>query len=308
MVTHPMPAHDTSATPPGALRAWLLAARPKTLAAAAVPVLLGCALACAADAFRPGAALLCFAFAFLMQIDANLINDLGDYLKGADRADRIGPERACARGWITPRAMRRGIALTTLAAAACGCGLLRYGGAELLAVGAACLLFAFLYTAGPCPLAYRGWGDALVLVFFGFIPVGATCYVQTGTVPPAVAPTALAAGLVIDTLLLLNNYRDREQDALSGKRTLVVRLGARAGERLYLAAGCGAAALCLTLWPLAPAAALLPLAYVPLHVAAWRRMVRIGRGRELNRLLGTTLRNILLFGLLLALGIALARC
>ena len=195
-----MPAHDTSATPPGALRAWLLAARPKTLAAAAVPVLLGCALACAADAFRPGAALLCFAFAFLMQIDANLINDLGDYLKGADRADRIGPERACARGWITPRAMRRGIALTTLAAAACGCGLLRYGGAELLAVGVACLLFAFLYTAGPCPLAYRGWGDALVLVFFGFIPVGVTCYVQTGTVPPAVAPTALAAGLVIDTL------------------------------------------------------------------------------------------------------------
>ena len=126
--------------------------------------------------------------------------------------------------------------------------------------------------------------------------------------PPAVAPTALAAGLVIDTLLLLNNYRDREQDALSGKRTLVVRLGARAGERLYLAAGCGAAALCLTLWPLSPAAALLPLAYVPLHVAAWRRMVRIGRGRELNRLLGTTSRNILLFGLLLALGIALARC
>ncbi len=87
-----------------------------------------------------------------------------------------------------------------------------------------------------------------------------------------------------------------------------MRLGARAGERLYLAAGCGAAALCLTLWPLSPAAALLPLAYVPLHVAAWRRMVRIGRGRELNRLLGTTSRNILLFGLLLALGIALARC
>ena len=139
------------------LRAWLLAARPKTLTGAAVPVMLGCGLAAADGGFVLLPAVLCLAFALLMQIDANLINDLWDYLKGSDGEDRLGPERACAQGWITPKSMRRGIAATTLAACAAGCGLIAYGGWWLIAVGAACVLFAFLYTAGPYPLAYHGW-------------------------------------------------------------------------------------------------------------------------------------------------------
>lgn len=113
-----------------------------------------------------------------MQIDANLINDLFDYTKGSDRQDRLGPERACAQGWITTAAMKRGILLTTLVACALGSGLLFYGGPELIAVGAVCVLFAFLYTAGPYPLAYHGWGDLLVILFFGFVPVGCTYYVM----------------------------------------------------------------------------------------------------------------------------------
>ena len=100
------------------LRAWLLAARPKTLTGAAVPVMLGCGLAAADGGFVLLPAVLCFAFALLMQIDANLINDLWDYLKGSDGEDRLGPERACAQGWITPKSMRLGIAATTLAACA----------------------------------------------------------------------------------------------------------------------------------------------------------------------------------------------
>ena len=148
---------------PGVFRAWVLASRPKTLAAAAVPVLVGCALAYSDGCFRWPEALLCTLFAFLMQIDANLINDLFDYLKGSDRGDRLGPRRACAEGWIAPRAMKRGILCTTLAACVAGLGLLRYGGPELIAVGAVCVLFAFLYTAGPYPLAYHGWGDLLVV-------------------------------------------------------------------------------------------------------------------------------------------------
>ena len=267
------------------LRAWLLAARPKTLTGAAVPVMLGCGLAAADGGFVLLPAVLCFAFALLMQIDANLINDLWDYLKGSDGEDRLGPERACAQGWITPKSMRLGIAATTLAA---------------------CVLFAFLYTAGPYPLAYHGWGDMLVLLFFGFVPVGCTYYVLCGGWTWQVAVVAAACGLVIDTLLMVNNYRDREQDARSGKRTLVVRLGERAGQRLYLLSGFAAAALCLGLWGDGRTwAALLPLLYLPPHGAAWRRMVRIGRGRELNAVLGATSRNILLFGLLLTLGLLL---
>ena len=230
------------------LRAWLLAARPKTLTGAAVPVMLGCGLAAADGGFVLLPAVLCFAFALLMQIDANLINDLWDYLKGSDGEDRLGPERACAQGWITPKSMRLGIAATTLAACAAGCGLIAYGGWWLIAVGAACVLFAFLYTAGPYPLAYHGWGDMLVLLFFGFVPVGCTYYVLCGGWTWQVAVVAAACGLVIDTLLMVNNYRDREQDARSGKRTLVVRLGERAGQRLYLLSGFAAAALCLGLW------------------------------------------------------------
>lgn len=288
------------------LRAWLLAARPKTLTGAAVPVMLGSALAASDGGFDPLPATLCLAFALLMQVDANFINDLWDYLKGSDGNDRLGPERACAQGWIVPKAMRMGIAATTVAACLTGCGLLFYGGWWLVAVGAACVLFAFLYTAGPYPLAYHGWGDLLVLCFFGFVPVGCTYYVLTGGWTAQVLLVGAACGLVIDTLLMVNNYRDREQDARSGKRTLVVRLGVRAGEWLYLLPGCAAAALCLLLLcDGRTEAALLPLLYLPFHVAAWRRMVRIGHGRELNAVLGATSRNILLFGLLLTLGLLL---
>ena len=147
------------------LKAWVLAARPKTLAGAAVPVMVGCALARMDGGFRFLPAVLCFLFAFLMQIDANFINDLYDFIRGSDRKDRLGPERACAQGWITVNGMKRGIAVTTVVACMTGSGLLFYGGPILILIGAACVVFAFLYTAGPYPLAYYGWGDLLVVVF-----------------------------------------------------------------------------------------------------------------------------------------------
>ena len=291
---------------PNSLRAWVLAARPKTLSAAFIPVLLGSALAWSDGTFKLLAGLLCMLFAFLMQIDANLINDLYDYLKGSDRSDRLGPQRACAQGWIDCRRMKYGILCTTLAAAAAGLCLLLYGGGELILIGAVCIVFAFLYTTGPYPLAYHGWGDLLVLFFFGFVPVGGTYYVMSHSWTTAVFVVSLACGTVIDTLLMVNNFRDREQDALSGKRTLVVRWGEKTGQRLYLLLGLIAVLLCLyflreKLWY----AAFLPWLYVPLHAMTWRKMVRIGQGRELNAVLGETSRNMLLFGLLLALGLFL---
>ncbi|MDY6114254.1 MAG: UbiA family prenyltransferase, partial [Alloprevotella sp.] len=127
-------------------RAWLLAARPKTLTAALIPVVTSSALAYSHSAFNWVPAVLCVVFAALMQIAANFINDLFDFLKKTDRDDRLGPERACQQGWITPRAMRWGIAATLAVACACGLCLLPYGGWMLVGIGAACVVFAFLYT------------------------------------------------------------------------------------------------------------------------------------------------------------------
>ncbi len=286
--------------------AWVLAARPKTLTGAATPVLLGCALAYSDNGFRFFPALLCFLFAFLMQIDANFINDYFDFRKGSDSEDRLGPERACAQGWITPSAMKRGISLTTSAACLTGSFLLLYSGWEIIPVGVSCVLFAFLYTAGPYPLAYHGWGDVLVIVFFGFVPVGCTYYVMCHNWTWEVALTSLSCGWVIDTLLMVNNYRDWYQDARNGKRTLVVRLGAKTSEWIYLFMGVVATCLCLFfLREEKFTAAGLPQIYLMPHFLTWRRMVNIRQGKELNVILEETSRNILLFGLLLATGLIL---
>lgn len=294
------------------LRAWLLAARPKTLTAAVIPVLLGSALAFSNGEFKTTPALLCALFACGMQIAANFINDLFDYLKGSDRKDRLGPPRACAEGWITPGAMKLGIGIMLMVSCIAGLGLLfsvwgnlPHGGWELVVLGVVCVLFAFLYTT---ILSYRGWGDLLVLVFFGFVPVGGTYYVQAYSLNMDVVVLSLVSGLVIDTLLMVNNYRDREQDALSGKRTLVVRFGEAFGRNMYLALGIAAVLLCL--WFVHSGSLTLiefiwaPCVYFYLHALTWRKMVHIRSGKELNRILGETSRNMLFLGLLLAVALS----
>ena len=257
-------------------------------------------------------ALGCLLFACAMQVAANFINDLYDFLKGSDRADRLGPERACAQGWITPEAMKAGIGVTLLLAAAAGLSVLwcvwshlPCGGWELVVLGAICMLFAFLYTT---LLSYKGWGDLLVLFFFGLVPVCGTYYVQGFTITTNLLMTGLMCGVSIDTLLVVNNYRDREQDAVSGKRTLIVRYGEPFGRYLYLILGitCWLIALLMTLrgllstdqlvWASSP--------YLLLHITTWRKLVRIRQGRELNTILGETSRNMLLMGLLWSLAVA----
>ena len=172
--------------------------------------------------------------------------------------------------------------------------------------GIACLLFAFLYTTGPYPLAYHGWGDVLVLVFFGFVPVGCTYYVMAQKWNMSVTMASLACGLVIDTLLMVNNFRDRKQDAVSGKRTLVVRFGARAGLILYFLLGLLACWCCFYFILLGKLfAVVLPQIYLLLHILTTVKMAKINHGKELNRILGETSRNMFIFGLLLALGLIL---
>ena len=157
------------------IKAWLLAARPKTLTGAAVPVMIGLALAWIdtrdyiTDVFSWTAALLCMAFALVMQIDANFINDFFDYTRGNDDTEtRLGPLRACTQGWVKIESMKKAIALTTCLACVIGLPLILYGGMEMIVVGIICVLFCFLYTTH---LSYVGMGDVLVFVFFGIIEI-----------------------------------------------------------------------------------------------------------------------------------------
>ena len=267
---------------PGSPKAWLLAMRPKTLSGAAVPVMIALALSYAttgAAQFKTLPAALCVLFALIMQIDANFVNDYFDFMRGNDDDTRLGPRRACAQGWISPRAMLRAIVLTTLVACAVGLPLVMYAGMWTLGVGALCVLFCFLYTTS---LSYLGLGAAEAIV------------------------ASLSCGLVIDTLLLVNNYRDIDNDAAAGKKTLVVRLGHRFGRMAYLVSGLSAVALGSAfvyyghVW-----AAVLPLVYAVLHVAAYRSMVRINKGKALNMVLGTTARNMFFYGILVSVGFLL---
>lgn len=301
------------------LQAFVKAARPVTLTAALAPVLVGLALALAdlryiaayhiaTDGLRLAPALLCALFAVLMQIDANFINDYYDYKKGLDRDDRLGPPRACASGWVTPAAMRRAIIITTLLALIAGTPLIYYGGLTMIAVGAACVVFAFLYSTLFARLAL---GDLLVVVCFGLVPVCTTYYLQThGTLIGAhpysglswsVFYIALAQGLVTDTLLIVNNYRDRDTDRQYGRHTLATLLGTDVSEILYMMLGIIAVTLCLPLQRIHPYTAY-PLAlFVFTHFMAWTRM-RTLKGKELNRVLAFASLNILLFALLVSIG------
>lgn len=288
------------------LAAWILAVRPYSLGAAVIPVAVGSAMAWSDGQFSLTITALCLLFAVLTQCTANLVNDLWDFQRGADQPDRLGPDRAFAKGYITLPAMKAGIAGFTIAAGTVGCGLLFFGGRELIFVGLACILFAYLYTAGPWPLAYHGLGDVAVVTFFGVIPACFTYWIQTGCWTPQITAAALACGLVIDTMLWINNFRDRNEDARCAKRTIVVILGEQAGRWGYLVLGIAALALTLSLGlDGRPWAAFLPLLYGIPFFRTWRKMIRIDHGDELNVCLGETARNMQLFGLLLTIGILL---
>lgn len=290
------------------VKAWLLATRPKTLSAAAVPVMIGAAFAWrnTSEHFNWIPAILCLLFAWIMQIDSNLVNDYFDFKKGNDDETRLGPKRACSEGWITSDAMVWGIIITTLLGCMTGIPLILYGGLEMVMVGIACVVFCFLYTT---LFSYHGLGDILVLLFFGIIPVCCTYYVcmplhqqiPTGEV----FASSIACGLAIDALLIVNNYRDIDNDRSNGKITLAVRLGESKTRRLYESIGYIAAGIMIILVfidlyqidKVIPTYAIY-LIYIILHRQSYKEMKRINKGAKLNQVLGLTARNILIFGIL----------
>lgn len=294
--------------------AWILAARPKTLTGAMVPVMIGTAWAWKLSGganFRILPAILCFLFAFLMQIDSNFINDYFDCLKGNDnRTTRLGPKRACSEGWVTLRAMRVGLVVTSLLACAVGVPLIVFGGWEMILVGLACVLFAFLYTTY---FSYLGLGDVLVLIFFGIVPVLFTTYVilpnHSQALSLDVIMSGVICGLVVDTLLVVNNYRDRENDKRDGKITLIVRVGEEAAEKLYLGLGL----MAFVQLPLLAGERhsllsyiLLMIIFAPyniLHYKTAMQMRKIKKGKELNVILAQTARNMLVYGIATSIAI-----
>lgn len=204
---------------------WFEATRPKTLPAAICPVMVGTALAYDAGGFDWLPALICLSFALLVQIGTNFANDYLDGVRGSDTPQRLGPQRAVAAGLVSAADMKSAAIFTLLLAFLLGLALIPFGGWWLLAVGIASVLCAWLYTGGPYPLAYNGLGDVFVILFFGFIAVGCTYYVQAGPLAGAVLWAGLACGLLINNILVVNNYRDAAEDRISGKKTLAVRFG-----------------------------------------------------------------------------------
>lgn len=288
-------------------RAWVLAARPKTLAAAAAPVVAGTGVAAhhgVASAMPAAAALL---GALLIQVATNLANDYYDFVRGTDTHERVGPLRVTQAGLIPPAAVRRGMIVTLAAALAVGVYLAWIGGWPIVVIGLASLVSAVGYTGGPWPLAYHGLGDVFVFAFFGLVAVMGTYYVQGLAWPPDAMLAGVAMGALTTAILVVNNLRDVDTDARAGKRTLAVRLGRRGTGAEYVVLLLVAAAvpplgIALLGWPLGAAAALL---VTPVAVAPTRRVLGHAHPAELLPALGETSRVVAMYGVLLALGLAL---
>ena len=285
-------------------RLWLLAARPATLPAAIVPVLVGTAAARPDEGALPRplafvAALLC---SLLIQVGTNFANDYFDFRKGADTAERLGPTRVTQAGLIAPGRVLVATLLTFGLAALIGLYLVAIGGWPILLVGALAILSGLAYTGGPYPLGYHGLGDLFVFVFFGLVAVVGSAYLQGGQIEPAALGAAIPTGLLVTAILVVNNLRDAETDRAAGKMTLAARLGRPAARVQYALLVLGAYLFppALPLFEPAAKSHWLPWLTLPLGLMLVRTVATRSDGPTLNRALKQTGLLHLLFGLLFA--------
>ena len=282
------------------IRSWIEAMRLRTLPVSVAGVIAGTGCAIMLGSFKAVPALTCLAFAVLAQIAANFGNEYYDFKNGIDRKGRAGFRRGVTEGEIDPKSMKRATFAVLALAAAVGCTMLFYGPWWLVVVGVLIMIFALAYSAGPYPLSHHGLGDLAVVVFFGIIPVTLTCFLQTGGMEGMniIMPTSVAVGLLAANVLVVNNYRDMEDDAAVGKRTTVVIFGRRFMSLAYLLSGIAAMAVMIPVWTRLPLWALtVPVVYIALHLKVWLRL-RQTTGAALNPLLGRTAVNLLVFSLL----------
>lgn len=289
------------------MKEWIEAMRLRTLPVSISGVLAGIACAIMQGCFSLVPALLCLFFAMLAQIASNFGNEYYDYKNGLDKKGREGFRRGVTEGDITPKAMRNATFGTLAAAAATGCLMLFYGEWWLIPVGIGIVLFALAYSAGPYPLSHHGLGDVAVVAFFGIVPVTFTCLLQQGSWDGLELsfPISVAVGLLAANVLVVNNYRDMDDDMAVGKRTTVVIFGRKAMGWYYLISGILAMVLAVPfLWKFSPLAVTAVAVYLLLHISTWRSLVA-GSGAALNPVLGKTAGNLLAFSVLLLLGACL---
>lgn len=282
------------------IEAWLEAARPRTLPASISPVLLGNALAYYEGIFDIIPAILCLFVALFAQIASNFANDYFDFKKGADTEDRLGPDRAVAQGWISPKAMLIGTFITLGLACILGLLLIRFADWRLLGVGVAIAVCVLAYSAGPFPLAYKGLGDVCVLLFYGVIPVCFTYYVQTLHFSLLSFLLSISLGLLSVNILVVNNYRDYEQDKVACKKTTVVLFGRRFGRVFYVVNECIAFLLIFPLLLEAPWWILFLFGILFTFCFYTTRELFLLEGKALNQTLGHTARNVFFFALILS--------
>jgi 1,4-dihydroxy-2-naphthoate octaprenyltransferase len=283
--------------------AWFLAARPQTLPAGIVPVVLATALAYADHQVRPWAALWAGLGAMAIQIATNLFNDWADFYRGADTAARLGPMRVTQAGHISPKHVLLAACGCFLAAAGCGLNLIAFGGWPIVLVGVVSIAAGVAYTGGPYPLAYHGLGDVFVVVFFGWVATCATYYLHTGTVTTPSFALGTAVGFFANAILVVNNLRDRHTDAQAHKRTLVVRFGPTFGRAHYSLCLAVPYAMAVVLELRTPVGHAYVLPLLTLPIAAWL-VHRVWRteGAALNPMLGATARTEALFAVSVAVG------
>jgi 1,4-dihydroxy-2-naphthoate polyprenyltransferase len=294
---------------PGRARAWWLAVRPWSFTISLAPVLTGTGLA-ALDGYPPnlllaGVALLA---CFLIHGGTNLQNDVGDFRRGADLVGRIGPPRVTTHGWLPASQVQAAASSSFALAFIPGAYLVVVGGWPIVAIGVASIAAGAVYTAGPRPVAYSGWGEAFVIVFFGLVAVGGTYYLHSGALSTAALVAGAALGLLAAAVLVVNNLRDIDSDRRVGKHTLAVRLGRRASAWEYAA---------LMHLPFALSALLAftrgqPWLLAPLVLLPWantlaQRVAREPSGAWLNAALGATAKLGLAFALLFSIGAALVQ-
>ncbi len=288
---------------PSRLQIWFLACRPKTLSVSLSPVLVGTAVAWHETATLLWLPLLAAALgAAFIQIGTNLFNDVGDFLRGTDTPERLGPKRATAEGWLTPNKVKAGAWLSFALAFLCGIYLVAHGGWPIVVIGLASLAAGWAYTSGPKPIAYGPLGECFVFLFFGLVAVGGSYYLQTLSLSPLALSAATLVGLHAAAVITVNNYRDLDGDAKSGKNTLAVRFGRPATRLIYTAEMLAPYALLPLLHSLGWRAAL-PLLSLPLALKLIRRFHNEAPGPVFNNILAATAGLQLSFALLLTLSV-----
>jgi 1,4-dihydroxy-2-naphthoate octaprenyltransferase len=285
-------------------RVWIQAIRPKTLPAAAAPVIVGAAAAIGDGFFGWLPALAALLGALLLQIGANLANDVFDYHRGADSEGRLGPARVTQAGLLSTTQVLRGMWIVFGLATLVGIYLTLVAGWPVILIGIAAILAAIAYTGGPFPLGYYGLGDLFVFIFFGPVAVCGTYFVMAGMVSVTTAWASIPMGLLTVAILVVNNLRDLYTDRTAGKRTLAVRFGAKVVRLEYVFCLVGAYLIPALMVMLDIYAYWVMLTWLSLPLALrWARFIFKEEGRPLNLALAGTGQLELLFGLLFGLGL-----